>query len=299
MNAPPPTLPAGTGIHRVRLDTGSGTLSGLLARPAQPEEPAQPPRSGGAPRPVIVAVHGRAMRADYFHGRAHPDLSLLDLAVSRGHTVLALDRPGYGESARQLPQGQTVSEQSATVHAGLRSFAAAAGAVSGFNVLAHSHGGKLALQLAADDSAGLIRALDISGCAVEYSDAARGLPSSLGAGAPRLNWGPLRLYPPGTFQQARSLLAPTPPREDGEWSLWPHQYRRIAPRVAVPVRFTFADHEAWWRLAASDLAELTGALTAAPRAEVHHQRDAGHNISLGWSARAYHLRALEFFETCA
>jgi hypothetical protein len=38
--------------------------------------------------------------------------------------------------------------------------------------------------------------------------------------------------------------------------------------------------------------------TAAPRVDARVQAGAGHNISLGWAARAYHLGALAFAEEC-
>jgi hypothetical protein len=40
-------------------------------------------------------------------------------------------------------------------------------------------------------------------------------------------------------------------------------------------------------------------LSASPRLEIRSQVDAGHNISLGWTARSYHLRALAFAGECA
>jgi hypothetical protein len=49
------------------LRTGSVELSGLLAEPETP------------PRALVPALHGGGMTAAYFHGRAHPDLSLLRL----------------------------------------------------------------------------------------------------------------------------------------------------------------------------------------------------------------------------
>jgi hypothetical protein len=38
--------------------------------------------------------------------------------------------------------------------------------------------------------------------------------------------------------------------------------------------------------------------TASPRVVVNEQRDGGHNLSLGYSAAAYHLGVLAFAEEC-
>lgn len=292
MTAPAPQEPATASplIRRVSLPAGGIALSGLLATPVGP-------RTGGraaTERPVVVAIHGRSMRAGYFHGRAHDDVSLLRLAARNGYTVLALDRPGYGASARQLPEGQTLAEQAATLHAALRTFASSHPVPAGFAVIAHSYGGKVGLRMAADDEEGSLVALDISGCGLEYGPQAAHFPSTLGSGASRLHWGPLHLYPPGTFQASRALLTPTPSREAGEVLSWPRQYPRIARRITVPVRLTFAEHEHWWRLDEATLSRMTRLLTSSPAVQVARQPGAGHNISLGWAARDYHLSALRF-----
>ncbi|GAA2449950.1 hypothetical protein GCM10010421_47960 [Streptomyces glaucus] len=114
----------------------------------------------------------------------------------------------------------------------------------------------------------------------------------------RRRWGPLRLYPPGTFAASGSLVEPVPARERAELARWPLTFRATAPRVRVPVRLTFAEYEAWWRHDEETLADLAAHFTAAPRVIVDRQPDAGHDISLGWAARSYHLRALAFFEGC-
>lgn len=66
----------------------------------------------------------------------------------------------------------------------------------------------------------------------------------------------------------------------------------------MPVRFTFAEHEPWWRYDRDALAELRSRLTDAPHVTVDRQPGAGHNISLGHAARSYHLRCFGFFEDC-
>ncbi|MGH8922954.1 MAG: alpha/beta hydrolase, partial [Actinomycetes bacterium] len=100
------------------------------------------------------------------------------------------------------------------------------------------------------------------------------------------------------FQASRALLAPTPPRESAETMWWPRQFEALAPEVRVPVRLTFAQHEAWWDLSEAALTAMTARLTAAPRVTVDHLAAAGHNISLGHTATAYHLRVLAFLEEC-
>ncbi|MER0446323.1 alpha/beta hydrolase [Streptomyces sp. Edi4] len=272
-------------VREITLDAAGITLSGLLAEPA-----------GVRPRAVLVAIHGGGMRAGYFDSRARPGLSLLTTGAGLGYTVLAIDRPGYGSSATALPEGLSLCEQAATLHAALAAFARGHDTGAGFFLVAHSNGGKLALASAADDRTGLL-GLDISGLGSRFAVDPHQLPGPAGHGAWRRHWGALRLYPPDAFRLGRALVSPVPAREALEGPLWPELYPGFAALVQVPVRFTFAEQEQWWHFDEEAIAALRAPL-AAPRVSVDHQPDAGHNISLGWAARTYHLRALAFLEEC-
>lgn len=288
------------GVRPLLLEAAGLTLSGLLAEP-----------QGRAPRATVVAVHGGGMRAGYFDGQADADLSLLTLGAALGFTVLALDRPGYGASAAQLPAGATLAEQSDVLVGALQAFAHRHTLGRGFVLLGHSFGGKLALTTAARHSgvlaggvpaggapAARVLAVDASGVGHRYGVE----PLERRRLHRRLewerNWGPLGLYPPGTFRAAEAMVAPIPEREAAEIPLWPQMFDALAPRITLPLRLTFAEHEGWWLHQESDLAEMTSKLTAAPLVRVERQLGAGHNISLGWAARSYHLRALAFFTEC-
>ncbi|MFJ9458384.1 alpha/beta hydrolase [Kitasatospora sp. NPDC101447] len=270
------------------LDAAGIPLSALVAEPEH-----------GEPKAVILAIHGRGMRAAYFAGPAHPDTSLLTLAADLGYTVLAIDRPGHGASAHRLPAGQLIADQAATLHAALTDYARAHPTGAGVQLLAHSFGGKIALHLAAHwphhPRLPLLGA-DINGLAQHYAPGAWDRPDDL-AGGGRLNWGPLGLYPPGTFHAARTLLTPVPALESRELADWPARYAALAARVRVPVRLTLAEHEHWWRL---DTAHRTALTAAFPPGLAHlvTAHGAGHNLSLGHAARPYHLRALAFTDDC-
>ncbi|MFE5870761.1 alpha/beta hydrolase [Streptomyces roseifaciens] len=271
--------------RHITLDADGIMLSARLARPVH-----VPPRA------MVVALHGAGMSAGYFDGPAHPETSLLAIAAELGFAVVAIDRPGYGRSADQLPYGQGVVDQSRTLAAALRRVVEQYETGAGLFLMGHSFGCKPALQIAADGTVPELFGLDLSGCGAEYlvSPAA----PATRAGSWKLNWGPLRLYPPGTFQSSAGVVAPAPERELADAARWPAVFAGLAERISVPVRFTFAEHEAWWRRDHQALTRLRSRLAAAPRVLIDDQPDAGHNISLGWAARAYHLRALGFAEEC-
>ncbi|MFE2288804.1 alpha/beta hydrolase [Streptomyces sp. NPDC059443] len=266
---------------RYVLDAGGIPLSAILVEPA----------AGTGPRSTILAVHGRGMRAAYWN-------SFVPLATALGHAVLAVDRPGYGDSAELLPEGQTLAQQADTLHAALKEHARTHETGAGFFLLGHSDGGKVALHTAAAPGAVPLLGLDTSGTGYHYNPEALHFPSTLGGGATKLNWGPLNLYPRGTFQASRALLSPTPARESAETIHWPRQFEALAPEVRIPVRLTFAEHEAWWHLDDATLSAMASRLTASPSVTVDHLPAAGHNIGLGHSANAYHLRTLAFLEDC-
>ncbi|MFJ8128309.1 alpha/beta fold hydrolase [Streptomyces hydrogenans] len=274
------------GVRRVTLGTGrEAPVTGLLAEP----EP-----GAGPARALVVALHGGGMSAGYFDGQAHPDVSLLALGSRLGYAVLALDRPGYGPYAGLVPDGRGVGEQARVLGRALEGFTD--GAVL---LLGHSFGGKVALALAAEERPHGLVGVDVSGVghrpAVPVGRAAR----RTGFASRRLDWGPsFGLYPPGTFRASRSVVAPMPRREWESVGGWAAGGAEVLGRVRVPVRFTFAEHEAWWRHEPEDVDDLTGRLALAPRVQVDRLPGAGHNVSLGWAARAYHLRVLAFLEEC-
>lgn len=275
------------GVRPVTVDAGGISLSGLLSEPTQE-----------APRAVIVALHGGGMHAGYFDGQAHPDVSLLALGARLGYTVLALDRPGYGASAARLPAGQRLTVQAAVVRSAIQTFTARHAPGAGTFLLAHSLGAKVAFAAAADWDTPHLLGMDVSGCGRRLAVSNGLVGCDRGGSLRRLNWGPLSLYPPQTFWASHQAVAPMPAREVSTVAGWIRLSAAILPRIRVPVRLTFAEHEAWWSHGEDDLADLTARLSAAPRIVIDRLQQAGHNISLGWAARAYHLKALAFAEEC-
>jgi pimeloyl-ACP methyl ester carboxylesterase len=278
-------------VDQIVLPAGGTELSALVAEP-------------DAPRALVLALHGGGMTAEYFHGRAHPDLSLLALGRRLGFTVLAIDRPGYGHSRAALPDGQSLRDQTTTVFEALDVFAGTHATGDGVFVVAHSYGLKLALHLAAHPRGAGLLGLDGSGAVYRYRrDLAPGA-ADAGAstcpwGSPReLFWGDQSLYPPGTFDPGMRPVAPVPVSELREAARWTAVLPALAAEVRLPYQFTVAQHERWWQSTDPDLIEYRALFRAVPVMTIRRQASAGHNISLGWAARGYHLNALAFAEQC-
>jgi pimeloyl-ACP methyl ester carboxylesterase len=278
----------------VVIDADGVPISGLLAVP------------DSEPRALVVALHGGGLRAVYFDGRVHSDTSFLTLAAGLGHVALSLDRPGYGASAATLPDGLHLPDQARVTLAAIEVFRSEHGIDAPLVLLGHSFGMKLALQIAATANANGLIGVDCSGAGVRYNHELRSYPgldpdgtiSLTAAERMELFWGPAHLYPPRALDRDHRPTAPVPSAEAVDSVAWPELLREIAPKVRVPVRYTVADGERWWDVRPETLAEFVALFTASPRVEVAHQVRAGHNISLGWTARAYHLHVSAFVEEC-
>lgn len=268
-------------VERVHLQTSAGVLSALFVAPT------------GPPRATIVALHGAGMTARYFHGRLLPGQSLMALAAQLGYNVLCVDRPGYGASAIQFSDGLLIDEQADVISDGVQHFLSSRSKGRGIVLVAHSFGGKIAMVMGARQLVPNLLGIEISGCGYRFAD------SGYSAISPQRNWGPLRLYPPRTFTTSKEIVTLAPARELNETASWAMRLPDVAARLSVPVRMTFAEHEGWWQHDERAIGEIRELLVASPRVEIEHHRHAGHNISLGWSARAYHLKALAFADECA
>jgi len=261
-------------------------LSGLVARPS------------GTPRALVLALHGAGMTSGYFDARTDRRLSLLALGAELGFTMWAPDRPGYGASADLADARLGLHDQVDLLHRAIEAFSATNETGAGCFVVGHSYGLKVAIAMAADRRGSRLLGVDGSGAGIRYTfnpgtdrpPAAPGDRSAI--------WGPTALYPPTTFGRGVIATARAPGAQTAEAPAWPADFERFAPEVVVPVRFTFGDHERLWSLSEEHFAELRAKLVRSPRVEVHLHRAAGHNLSLGYSARAYHLKLLAFAEEC-
>lgn len=256
-----------------------------------------------APQAVIVAIHGGGTTAVYFDCPGHPSFSFLRTGAAAGFTVVALDRPGYGSSA-PYPEAMTDPQHRVDL---------AYGAVdrilgqrahgAGLFLMGHSGGCELTMRMAADERGGDLLGIELSGTGRQYHPAAREVLKTATrerrpAGLRELLWHPESLYPPEVLSGA-TVYPGAPPYEDLMVSNWARQdFPALAPAVRVPVHFSIAEHERVWQTDASALSEIKAMFSAAPRFTVHHHPDAGHNISLGYTAPAYHQSVFSFAEEC-
>jgi hypothetical protein len=169
--------------------------------------------------------------------------------------------------------------------------------------MGHSGGCELTMRMAADERGGDLLGVELAGTGRHYHPAARDMLKTATrerrpSGLRELLWHPTELYPPEMLNGA-TVYPGAPPYEDLMVSNWARQdFPALAPAVRVPVHFSIAEHEKVWQTDTSAMAEIEAMFSAVPQFVVHHQPQAGHNISLGHTAADYHATVLAFADEC-
>lgn len=275
----------------VLVDTPAGPvpMSALVAGPEQ------------EPRAVVVALHGGASTAAYFDCPNHPRLSLLRLGAALGFTVVALDRPGYGSSAAYADTMDDPAQRVALARGAVDKVLGDRPRGAGIFVVAHSNGCELALRMAAADPR--LLGVALAGTGFRYQEAALAIlanasPTHRPPGLRALLWEPAELYPADVLTGITNSSTGAP-YEAGMVRDWPRRdFPELAARVRVPVQFSRAEHERVWQSDPAALADIAAAFSVAPRVVIDEIPGAGHNLSLGLRAAAYHLKVLSFVEEC-
>lgn len=275
------------------LDVGGLSLSGLRAEPR-----------ATAALATILALPGGGYGSGYWHHPLTLDASLLTLGAGLGYRVVAIDRPGYFASAQPGRDGMLLADQATVLAALVERLAAEPGSGRGTFLIGHSMGGILALMTAALRITPSLLAVDVSGVPYRFSSDLAGAvahelgdsPESAKASAARLFYGP-----PGSFDGAllrgRDVAAhPLPLIELRDAFDWPDRFAAVAGKITRPVQFSLGEQDHTTPSDPDTLRDIAKLFTASPRVLTHRQPGAGHNVSLHHVGRAYHLRALAFFD---
>lgn len=259
------------------------------------------------PRAVILALHGGAAMSAYFDNPERPRSSLLRTGAALGFTVVALDRPGYGSSAPYAEQFNSHDRRVELVYAALDEVLGDAPRGAGVFLLGHSAGCPLVIRMAAQPRGTELLGVEIAGSGMRHHDYMLGfiderqrdtsVPVRPGRGLYDLLWKPPNLYPPDVVGGAHFASA-TPGYEGAVGQEWFTEFPLLAARIRVPVHYSLGDHEKVWRTDREAMTEIGSLFTASPRVELLKLAGSGHNLSVGTTATAYHLRILSFFEEC-
>lgn len=256
------------------------------------------------PRAVVIALHGGGTTSIYFDCPGQPALSLLRTGAALGYTVVALDRPGYGSSALYPEETADPEERVRLAYLAVDRILGDRARGAGLFVLGHSNGCELAVRMTAADRGAEVIGLELAGTGLRYQEAARAALRSAGpgrrpTGMRELLWEPASLYPEAVLRGITNTSSGAPYEADMVGT-WPRRdFPSLAGHVRAPVRFTVAEHERVWESGPDALRAIRDIFTAADSFSSNHQPEAGHNISLGYSAGDYHRSVLSFVNDCA
>jgi pimeloyl-ACP methyl ester carboxylesterase len=271
---------------------GGVTLSGRIADPE------------GQQVATILALHGGGYSAGYWDQRTEPDSSLLVVGAALGYRVLAIDRPGYGASHGLVGEAVRAGAQARILLDLIEQLSADSLPVF---VIGHSMGAVVAVHMAASPRGSILAGIDISGLPLgmpeglvdtESLERLDFLPTSTIEFRRRLFYGPEGTFLPVILEEDATISRPVPAAEIIDAAECDTVTPALATGITVPVQITRADDERS-SIGGPEWLDRCGALfTASPRVSLHYQLCSGHNISLHRVARAYHLRAIAFFDEC-
>jgi pimeloyl-ACP methyl ester carboxylesterase len=256
------------------------------------------------PRAVIIAIHGGGTTALYFDCPGHPELSLLRGGAAHGYTVIAIDRPGYGSSAAYPDSVAEPEQRTALAYGTVDRVLGGKPRGAGLFLMGHSGGCELAIRMATDQQRSDLIGMELAGTGRHWHHAAREILKDATrerrpTGMRELLWHPPELYPPEMLSGA-TIYPGAPPYEDKMVSNWARQdFPALAPEVRIPVQFSIAEHEKIWQCDVGAQTEIASMFANAARFQVNEQPGAGHNISVGHSAAAYHATVFSFADECA
>ena len=292
-----------TTVEHIRLETPDLPLSGLLCLPETQQ-----------PVGLVVALHGGSYTAGYWHADTMPEASLLLLGASLGYAVLALDRPGYGLSIGWPLARQRLAFQADTVFDVIHDFVSKNPMLQGKPVflIGHSMGGILSLMMGAHAKASGLAGIDVSGVPLRYPPGMLDLikqQAAHAANAPFLPerpaqemhgifYGPPETYWPQALLHDAAIHAKVPSPEMFDAAGCPDELPPMMQKITVPVQLTIPALEKSSVGGPDSLDYARQFLNGSRRVVTYLQEGSGHNISLHKVARAYHLRAMAFFDEC-
>lgn len=266
-----------------------------------------PSHADGAPRPLIIALHGGTYTSAYFDIAGH---SLLQRAALLDIPVIAIDRPGYGTSTALAPADSTIERNAAVLDALIGEIWAASGqGAAGVVLIGHSIGGAVATAIAARQPSWPLLGLAVSGCLLEVPSESKaawaGLPDIAFIDLPHVlkdgvMFGPGWTHGAHAPEASHAAHAPVPRAELIDiTTTWPARVRAEAARVAVPVHARQGEFDALWISDNGQASAFGAAFTGAPSVDAQLFPKTGHCIDFHHSGAAFQLEQLAFALRCS
>lgn len=266
-----------------------------------------PDRRPSAGTPLIVALHGGTYSSAYFD---LDGFSLLDRAAEAGVPIVALDRPGYGETTPLPPGSETILNNAARLDAIIGDLhARSEDAARPVFLIGHSIGGAVALAIAARRPAWPLVGVAASGIGLCSPPAAGEawaalpevtmveLPPALKDG---VMFGPETTYDPPMPAMSHAADAPVPRGElldivNG----WPAVAADVLGAIMVPVHYRQGEFDRLWITDAAEVARFGALLRHAPTVDAALVPATGHCIDYHRAGAALQTEQLAFAHHCA
>lgn len=278
---------------------GNLTISGLAQRVSD--------SAGTEDRPLIIALHGGTYSSAYFDV---PGYSLMTRARALDLPIIALDRPGYGDTTPLAPHDATVAKNAEVLDGLIGNIWERYGrGHRGVFLIGHSIGGAITVSIAARQPAWPLLGIAVSGVGLvtppESHDHWSALPDIPMIDLPAEVKDGVMFGPEWTFSAdmpARSHVADAPvPRAEliDIVSTWHSSVRDIASRVQVPVHYRQGEFDRLWITDAQQVQGFGAAFSASPVVDAELFKSAGHCIDFHRLGLAFQLEQLSFALRCA
>lgn len=257
--------------------------------------------------PLIVAIHGGTYTSRYFDVPGH---SLLDTAAANGLRVVALDRPGYGESDSPASGEQTFARGAEILSGAIeRIWDAYGDRHDGVVLVSHSIGSAISMHIAARQPEWPLLGIALSGIHDVAPDHVRNAWDSMPEGQPvvltmdqrrMFFYGPDWTIEPDIVERAEPSAAPAPLAELLEIvGAWTQEAAGVAAKVTVPVDYVAFEYEQLWVIDESTVRDFAAYFGASPQVAAELMLGTGHDADHHRSGRAFQLRQLAFALDCA
>lgn len=256
--------------------------------------------------PLIVAIHGGSYDSAYFDTAGH---SLLDRAEANGLAIVAIDRPGYGDTPLLSRAEMTLAGQARFLTGVLGELWAAHGAERpGIVLIAHSIGAAIALLVASEPGDLPLLGVAVSGVGLRtpegHNAAWDALPDTDLVLLPEemkdmVMFGPAGSFDPAAVAAARTANRTTPKVELLEITgVWHALAADVLGRIAVPVHYRQGEGDKLWIVDEGEVRGFAQALGRSPRVDAAMLRGTGHCLDFHAIGPAFQLSQLSFALQC-
>lgn len=261
--------------------------------------------AGTTPLPLVVAIHGGSYTSAYFDV---PGSSLLDRATANGIPIIALDRPGYGDTPILDDAGIWGQARFLTEALG-EAWRVHGQGTRGIVLVGHSIGGAIAATVASEAEGLPLLGVAVSGVGLRTPPAFGPMWGSLpetphvelpAAVKNQVMFGPEGSFDPAMQAASHDANAPAVRAElihiVGDWQ---HRVHDILGRIAVPFHYRQAEDDRLWVVDEGEVQGFARALTRSPRVDAAMMRATGHCMDFHYVGAALQLQQLGFALQCA